>query len=104
MRRFVERLLNLFRVRRPEQELTREIEAHLALLQEAYKARGMTPPDARRAAAVAIGGVEQAKELHRQARSSSGSKMRGRIWFTVFACCDGVLCSRSPRRPRWQSG
>ena len=69
MRRFVERLLNLFRVRRPEQELTREIEAHLALLQEAYEARGMTPPDARRAAAVAIGGVEQAKELHRQARS-----------------------------------
>jgi len=69
VRRFAERLLNLLRVRRPEQELAREIEAHRALLQEAYEARGMTPHDARRAAAVAIGGVEQAKELHRQARS-----------------------------------
>lgn len=69
MRRFVERLLTLCRVRRPEQELTREIEAHLALLQEAHEARGMSPHEARRAAVLAIGGVEQTKELHRQARS-----------------------------------
>ncbi len=69
MRRFVERLLNLLRVRRLDGELGREIDAHLALMQEAYEARGMTPHEARRAALVAMGGVEQAKELHRQARS-----------------------------------
>jgi putative ABC transport system permease protein len=69
MRRFVERLLNLLRVRRLDGELGREIDAHLALMQEAYEARGMTPHEARRAALVTMGGVEQAKELHRQARS-----------------------------------
>ena len=69
MRRFVARLLNLLRLRRPDRELTREIDAHLALMQEACEARGMTPNEARRAALVAMGGVEQAKELHRQARS-----------------------------------
>lgn len=69
MRRFVERLLNLLRVRQSEGDLTREIEAHLALMQEAYEARGMAPPEARRAAVLAIGGVEQTKELHRHARS-----------------------------------
>ena len=69
MRRFVERFLHLLRVRRPERELAREIEAHLALLQEAYEARGMNPQAARRAAVLGLGGVEQTKELHRQARS-----------------------------------
>ena len=69
MRRFVERLLQLLRVRDPEAELAREIEAHVALVQEAYEARGLTPSEARRAALVALGGIEQTKELHRQARS-----------------------------------
>jgi predicted permease len=69
VRRFVERLLILFRLRRPDGEMTREIDAHLALMQEAYEARGMTPQEARRAAVLGIGGVEQTKELHRQARS-----------------------------------
>lgn len=69
MRRFVERLLHLLRVRRPERELAREIEAHLALLQEAYVARGMNTQEARRAAVLGLGGVEQTKELHRQSRS-----------------------------------
>ncbi len=69
MRRFIERLMNLLRLRRPENDLAREINAHLAVLQEAYEARGMTADAARRAARLALGGVEQTKELHRQARS-----------------------------------
>lgn len=69
MRRFVERLVNLVRLHRPDGEMAREIEAHLALMQEAYEARGMTPQEARRAAVLGIGGVEQTKELHREARS-----------------------------------
>ncbi len=69
MRGFFERALNVLRVRRPERDLAREIDAHLALMQDAYESRGMTPEAARRAARIALGGLEQAKELHRQARS-----------------------------------
>ena len=69
MRLFIERLLNVLRLRRPERDLAREIESHLALAQEAHEARGMSPEAARRAARIALGGVEQTKELHRQARS-----------------------------------
>ncbi|MEO7189614.1 MAG: ABC transporter permease [Vicinamibacterales bacterium] len=68
MRRFFARLLQVTRGRRIERELSREIEAHLALLQEEHEARGMSPNDARRAARVALGGIEQTKELHRDAR------------------------------------
>jgi predicted permease len=56
-------------VRRPEHDLAREIDTHLALMQEAYESRGMTPDAARRAARLALGGVEQTKERHREARS-----------------------------------
>src|SRR4029450_5085932 len=69
MRRFFERLLPRLRVRRPDRDLAREIDAHLALLQEGYEARGMSPGDARREARMALGGVAQVKELHRDARS-----------------------------------
>lgn len=69
MRRFLERLLHLLRVRRPDQDLTREIDAHLALLQDAYEARGMSADAARRAARLAFGNVAHVKELHRDTRS-----------------------------------
>src|SRR6476620_1181159 len=69
MRRFLERLLNLLRVRRPDSDLAREIAAHLALLQDTYEARGLSPDAARRAARVALGNVEHVKEEHRDARS-----------------------------------
>jgi len=49
--------------------MTREIESHLALLQDDFERQGMSPEDARRAARSAYGGVEQTKELHREARS-----------------------------------
>ena len=45
MRRFFERLLHLLRIRRPESDLAREIDAHVALMQEAYEARGLDPTD-----------------------------------------------------------
>jgi len=69
VRRFLQRLLNLLRVRRPEHDLAREIDAHLALLQDDFEARGLLPDAARRAARLALGNVEQIKELHRDARS-----------------------------------
>ncbi len=69
MRRFFARITNLFRGRKAERELAREIDSHLALLQEEFEARGLPPEKARLAARRAYGGVEQAKELHREARS-----------------------------------
>ena len=69
MRRFLERLLNLLRVRRPDHDLAREIDAHLALLQDAYEARGLSPDAARRAARLALGNVDHVKAQHRDARS-----------------------------------
>jgi predicted permease len=69
MRRFFARLVNVCRGPGAEPELAREIESHLALLQEEFERRGLPPDEARLAARRAYGGVEQAKELHREARS-----------------------------------
>ena len=69
MRRFLARLASLFRVSRAENELAREIQSHLRLLQEDFESRGLSPTDAKRAAQRSYGSVEQAKELHREARS-----------------------------------
>ena len=63
MRRFFGRFANLFRRGRAEREMTREIAAHLTLLQEKFERQGMTPEEAQRAARRAYGGVEQTKEL-----------------------------------------
>ena len=69
MRRFLERLLNLVHMRRPDRDLARELDVHLSLLQESYEARGLSPDAARRAARLALGDVTQIKERHRDARS-----------------------------------
>lgn len=69
MRRFFARLNNLLRGGRAEREMAREIESHLALLQEDLERRGLNPEEAKLAARRQYGGVEQAKELHREARS-----------------------------------
>ena len=56
-------------MRRPDRELAREIDAHLALLQDGHEARGLSPDAARRAARLALGNVDMVKEQHRDARS-----------------------------------
>jgi putative ABC transport system permease protein len=68
-RQFIGRLLSLFRNRSSERELSREIEAHLQLLEDEFVAKGMSPADARFAARRTFGGIDQAKEYHRDARS-----------------------------------
>src|SRR5688572_11599793 len=69
MRRFFARLATFVRSSRAEQELAREVASHLALLEDEYQRRGMTAPEARLAARRALGGIEQAKEHQRDARS-----------------------------------
>ena len=69
VRRFLRRLVTLFRISRAESELSREINAHLQLLEDKHVAEGMSREEARYAARRAFGGVEQAKEQQRDARS-----------------------------------
>jgi predicted permease len=68
-RRFLLRLANFIQPHRAESELERELAAHLGVLEDEYKRRGLTDAEARLAARRALGGVAQAKELHRDARS-----------------------------------
>jgi predicted permease len=68
-RQFIGRLLSLFRHGSSERALSREIEAHLQLLEDEFVAKGLTPADAKLAARRAFGGVDQAKERQRDARS-----------------------------------
>ena len=57
------------RAGRAERQLADEIASHLALLEDRFRAQGLAPDEARVAARRAFGGVEQVKELQRDARS-----------------------------------
>ena len=69
LRRFLARLANLFHNTHAERELAREIASHLALMADDFERRGMSREDALMAAKSAYGGVEQAKQSHRDERS-----------------------------------
>jgi predicted permease len=69
LRRFFSKLFSLFRNTRVEGELAREIASHLAHLEEDFRRQGMSVEEARLAARRTYGGVEQAKQLHRDERS-----------------------------------
>ena len=69
VRRFFARLRNVVTPGRGENDLAREIASHLSLLEDEYRRRGLPAESARRAARIALGGVDQAKELHRGERS-----------------------------------
>ena len=68
-RRFFHKILAAIRHGRAEDDLGREVAAHLALLEEQFQKEGMSPEAARLAARRAFGGVEQAKEHQRDART-----------------------------------
>jgi predicted permease len=68
-RRIVASLRSLFSNQREEDDLAREVASHLTLLADDFERRGMSPEDARLAARRAYGGVEQAKQAHRDERS-----------------------------------
>jgi putative ABC transport system permease protein len=69
MRRFLHRLSAHFTRRRDDVELARELDSHLALLEEEHRRRGLAPHEARRAARSAMGSVALVENLHRDARS-----------------------------------
>src|ERR1044071_7450988 len=69
LRRILVKFYLLFANSKVQAELAREIDAHLALLEDEYLRQGMNSEEARRAARLAYGGVEQAKQLHRDERA-----------------------------------
>src|SRR6266545_2111424 len=69
LRRFLRRLINVIRPGREEAGLERELASHLVLLEDEYRRRGLSADEARRSARLALGGVDQAKERHRDART-----------------------------------
>lgn len=72
IRRILLRLITLFRAEKADAELTREINAHLQLLEDQFMAKGMSPDEARYAAKRAFGGLDQTKEAQRDMRSFRG--------------------------------
>jgi hypothetical protein len=69
LRRFLARVFNALRPDSAEPELSREVEAHMTLLQDEFERKGLPPAVARMAARRSFGSVEHAKDLHRDARS-----------------------------------
>jgi putative ABC transport system permease protein len=68
-RQLIRQLINVVRPGLEDASLERELASHLALLEDEYRRRGLSAAAARRAARLALGGVEQAKEQHRDART-----------------------------------
>jgi hypothetical protein len=69
LRRIVAKLRNLLANKCAEEDLAREVTSHLTLLADDFERRGVSPQDARLAARLSYGGVEQAKQAHRDERS-----------------------------------
>jgi putative ABC transport system permease protein len=68
MRRLFHRLIDVFRGARADADAAREINAHLALLEDEYRRRGMSQDEARLAARRALGSAAHTADLHRDAR------------------------------------
>lgn len=68
LRALVSRGLGLFRRKSRDSEMAQEMEQHLALLTERNISAGMTPDEARTAAAREFGGMQQIKEAAREER------------------------------------
>src|SRR5215217_5738501 len=80
-----------------DRDFEEELDSHLTLSTEENLRRGMTPEQARRAAALRLGNVESTRQLHREVRGLPGleglfqdaryalRRLRQDVGFTVFA-------------------
>src|ERR1700727_838871 len=68
LREALNRMRSFFRKHPLDQELDEEIASHLEMAVNENMARGMSQEEARRHALVRFGGVQQARETHRETR------------------------------------
>jgi hypothetical protein len=68
LREAVARLVSFFRKDQLDRELDQELAAHIEMATTDHIRDGLTPPEARRRALARLGGIEPAKQLHREAR------------------------------------
>jgi putative ABC transport system permease protein len=68
-RRIIAQFRTLLANKHAEEDLAREVASHLTLLADDFERRGMSREEAQLAARRAYGGVEQAKQAHRDERS-----------------------------------
>jgi predicted permease len=68
-RRLIAQFRSLLANQRAEEDLAREVASHLTLLADDFERQGMSREEAQLAARRAYGGVEQAKQAHRDERS-----------------------------------
>ena len=68
-RRIIAQFRSFIANKRAEEDLAREVASHLTLLADDFERRGMSREEAQLAARRAYGGVEQAKQVHRDERS-----------------------------------
>jgi hypothetical protein len=80
-------LRNLFLSRRVEVDLDNEVRSHLELMTEEKVRAGMGCEEARRAARMELGGVEQVKEQVRDERTGNGCSQLLLIAGSVFDNC-----------------
>ena len=66
LRAFMIRLAGMFSKQRREEDFAAEIESHVQMLIDDNLRAGMSPEEARRAALMKLGGVEQAKQAYRE--------------------------------------
>ena len=65
---FLARVRELFRSRRIDRDLGEELDTHLSLLEDEHVRRGLSRAEARRAARMDLGGLDQTKELVKDRR------------------------------------
>ncbi len=63
------KLWDLVAAKRADRDFEREIEVHLAFLEQDYLQQGLTPAEARRRARLALGGIERTRQAQRDERS-----------------------------------
>ena len=103
LRRAFWRLFNAIHPDREEANLKREVASHLRLLEDEYRRRGLSANDARRSARLAFGGIDHAKELHRDARAFRGWTMPDGMPRMPCACSDAIRSPRPRQCCRWLS-
>src|SRR5262245_30311456 len=68
LRELLARVISFFRKKDRDREFDAELAAHLEMAMDEYIGQGMSAEEARRRALISLGGMDAARELHRESR------------------------------------